>query len=71
MIRSKANSQVEELGDNYCLIGIYNDAQCRTEVETMEPESECMKGAINVMKDEGIKVRHIFKNMKYHYDYFN
>ena len=57
MIRSKANSQVAELGDNYCLIGIYNDAQCRTEVEMVEPESESMKGAVKAMTDQGVKVR--------------
>ena len=47
---------VEELGEQYCLIGPYNEACVRTEVEIMEPYNEAMRAAIAQMRDHGIKV---------------
>lgn len=56
MIRSKAAMAVDTLGDKYCLVGLYNDLQCKTEVEIMEPEVEPMKGAVKAMREKGVKV---------------
>ena len=56
MIRSKAPAAVDVLGNKYCLIGIYNDLQCKTEVEMVEPEDPAIKGAIQAMRDNGVEV---------------
>ena len=57
VIRSKAPAAVDELGNKYCLIGLYNDLQCTTEVEMMEPKDESMKGAIQALRDSGVEVQ--------------
>ena len=56
VIRSKAPAAVDELGSRYCLLGIYNDLQCKTEVEKMEPEDPAMKGAVQALRDSGVEV---------------
>ncbi|KAJ7360058.1 Glycogen [starch] synthase, liver [Desmophyllum pertusum] len=55
VIRSKAPAAVDVLGNKYCLIGMYNDLQCTTEVEMMEPEDESMKGAVQAMRESGVE----------------
>ena len=57
VIRSKAQAAVDALGNKYCLIGLYNDLQCKTEVEMMEPEDPCMKGAVQALRDSGVEVQ--------------
>ncbi len=57
MIKTKAGVTVEELGEQYCLIGPYNEACVRTEVEVMEPYNEAMRAALRQMRDHGIRVR--------------
>ena len=57
VIRSKAPAAVDVLGNKYCLVGIYNDLQCKTEVEIVEPEDPAMKGAIQALKDNGVEVQ--------------
>ena len=56
MIKSKAQVSVEELGEQYCLIGPYNEACVRTEVELLEPHSYVYKEVIREMRDAGMKV---------------
>lgn len=56
VIRSKAGVSVEELGDQYCLIGPYNESLVKTEVEVMEPPESFYQNAIQTMKNSGIKV---------------
>lgn len=56
VIRSKAQAAVDALGNKYCLIGLYNDLQCKTEVEMMEPEDPYMKGAVQALRDSGVEV---------------
>lgn len=56
MIRSKAPAAVEALGTRYCLLGIYNDLQCKTEVEMTEPEDPAMKAAVQALRDSGVEV---------------
>ena len=60
VIRSKAPAAVDVLGNKYCLIGIYNDLQCKTEVEMVEPEDPAIKGAIQAMRDSGVEVWDIY-----------
>ena len=57
VIKTKAGVTVDELGEQYCLIGPYNDTCVRTEVEIMEPYSQPMQRSIQHMRDHGIKVR--------------
>lgn len=56
VIRSKAGVSVEELGDQFCLLGPYNEACVRTEVEIMEPNDNIFTPIIAKMKDSGVKV---------------
>lgn len=56
MIKTKAGVTVEELGEQYCLIGPYNEACVRTEVEIMEPYNDAMRTALAQMREHGIKV---------------
>jgi len=57
VIRSKAGVSVDELGDQFCLLGPYNEACVRTEVEIMEPNDDIYTPIIASMKDAGVKVR--------------
>ena len=57
VIKTKAAVSVDELGDQYCLIGPYNESCVHTEVELMEPSPESpMAYTIKQMRDHGIKV---------------
>lgn len=56
VIRSKAGVSVEELGDQYCLLGPFNEGLVKTEVEVMEPPEAFYQNAIQSMKNSGIKV---------------
>ena len=56
VIKSKAQISVEELGEQYCLIGPYNESCVRTEVELLEPHNYVYKEVIREMRDAGMKV---------------
>ncbi len=56
MIRTKAQVTTEELGDQYCLIGPYNEQLVRTEVEVEEPTDYAYREAIQALKNFGIRV---------------
>ena len=61
VIRSKADVSVEELGDQYCLMGPMNEQYVRIEVEVLDPtlDPRCCKAmrlAIEQMREHGIKV---------------
>uniref|UniRef100_A0A2I4JH69 Glycogen [starch] synthase n=1 Tax=Stichopus japonicus TaxID=307972 RepID=A0A2I4JH69_STIJA len=56
VLRSKAGVTTDELGDQYCMLGPYNEATVRTEVEVCEPENEVIRRAIKKMTDQGLKV---------------
>eukprot|EP00795_Rhopilema_esculentum_P003714 gene3714-14987_t len=56
VIRSKAAVTVDELGNDYCLFGPYNESSVQTEVEVMTPESSVMNDVIQSMQDKGMKV---------------
>ena len=58
MIRTKAAVTVEELGEQYCLVGPLNESCVRTEVEILEPSNYALIGAIQHMREFGIKVCH-------------
>ncbi|XP_046573729.1 glycogen [starch] synthase-like [Haliotis rubra] len=56
VIKTKAPTTVEELGEQYCLMGPYNQSCVRTEVEILEPHNSVFKESIQAMRDAGIKV---------------
>ena len=57
MIRSKAGVTTAELGDQYCMLGMYNEDCVKLEVEVLEPELSVMKETIEAIRSEGVKVR--------------
>lgn len=57
VIRSKAYVSVEEMGDQYCLIGPYKEYCARTEVEEVEfPHENPLYQAVQALRDQGFKV---------------
>ncbi|XP_064599653.1 glycogen [starch] synthase-like isoform X2 [Liolophura sinensis] len=56
VIKSKAPITVEELGEQYCLLGPYNESCVRTEVDILEPHHYVFQESIQQMRDAGIKV---------------
>lgn len=57
VIRSKASSSVDELGDHYILIGPYKELCARQEVETFElPSGTPLAIAVQKLRDRGFKV---------------
>lgn len=56
VLRSKAGVTTAELGDQYCMLGPYNEDCVKLEVEVMEPEFSIMKESIEVLRKEGVKV---------------
>ncbi|XP_078491592.1 glycogen [starch] synthase, muscle-like [Ciona intestinalis] len=56
VLRSKAESTVEELGEDYCMIGICNERFVAMEVEKMEPSLPQMKRAVDLMREKHIRV---------------
>ncbi|XP_028395807.1 glycogen [starch] synthase-like [Dendronephthya gigantea] len=56
VIRTKAPVTVEELGNQYCLVGPYKEHNVNVEVEICEPQSQAIKDAMEDLKKEGIKV---------------
>lgn len=57
MLRTKAAISMEEMGDQYCMIGPYFEKNVKMEVEVMMPsEIEPMYKVIEKMKSYGYKV---------------
>jgi len=56
VIKTKAAVTVEELGDQYFLMGPYNESCVRTEMDITEPTNEAVAKALAQMRENGIKV---------------
>ena len=56
VIKTKAPVTVEEWGEQYCLIGPYNESCVRTEVEILEPHHVVFRETIGNMRRAGFKV---------------
>lgn len=56
VLRTKAPVSTDELGDQYCMLGPYNEEQVRLEVEVLEPDTASMKYTLDQMKDWGFHV---------------
>lgn len=66
VIRTKAASTVEELGDNYVLIGPLNEVCMRTEVDVIEPAYEPLKKALQKLRDHDVKVQLLIYKLNHH-----
>lgn len=56
VLRSKAAVTTAELGDQYCMLGKYNESCVKLEVEVMEPDLSVMQESIDVLRKEGVNV---------------
>lgn len=56
VIRTKAQVSTEELGDQFIMVGPYNENLVRTEVEVLEPQDEIFRDTIDTLKSQGIRV---------------
>lgn len=55
VIRTKAAVTTDELGDQYCMLGPYNEERVKLEVELLEPDTAAMKYALDQMHEIGFK----------------
>ena len=61
MLRTKAAVSMDEMGDQYCMVGPYVEKGVKMEVEVEDPvKSEPMATAINKMKEYGFRVSLVF-----------
>ena len=56
MVRSKADVTTAELGDEYFMIGPYDEPTVQLEVEVAEPDSPIIREVAYQMRSNGIKV---------------
>uniref|UniRef100_A0A7E4ZXW5 Glycogen [starch] synthase n=1 Tax=Panagrellus redivivus TaxID=6233 RepID=A0A7E4ZXW5_PANRE len=56
VLRTKAPVSTEELGDQYCMLGPYNEEHVKLEVEVLEPDTAHMNYALTQMRNWGFKV---------------
>ncbi|KAI1713216.1 glycogen synthase domain-containing protein [Ditylenchus destructor] len=56
VLRTKAPVSTDELGDQYCMLGPYNEERVKLEVEVLEPDTANMKYTLEQMQDWGYRV---------------
>ena len=69
VLRSKAESSVDEMGDNYCMVGLCNERFVATEVEKMEPKSVPLKRTVDAMRNRNVGVSFLYT--VYIFSFFN
>ena len=57
MVRSKADVTTAELGDEYVMMGPYNESTVRLEVEVGEPDNPIIQEVVGQMRSHNVKVR--------------
>ena len=63
VLRTKAAVSIDEMGDQYCMIGPYVEKGVQMEVELEDPvKLEPIASVINKMKEYGFKVRSLSFN---------
>ncbi|VDM74433.1 unnamed protein product [Strongylus vulgaris] len=60
-VANKAPISTEELGDQYCMLGPYNEDRVKLEVEVLEPDNAAMKYALDHARDSGFKMWSVTK----------
>ncbi|KAH7731961.1 GSY-1 protein [Aphelenchoides avenae] len=56
VLRTKAPVSTDELGDQYCMMGPYNEERVKLEVEVLEPETARLKYTLDQMQEWGFRV---------------
>lgn len=56
VLRTKAPVSTDELGDQYCMLGPYNEERVKLEVEVLEPDTASMKYTLEQMQEWGYRV---------------
>ncbi|GMT04473.1 hypothetical protein PENTCL1PPCAC_26647, partial [Pristionchus entomophagus] len=56
VLRTKAPSSTDELGDQYCMLGPYNEERAKMEMEVLEPDNAPMRHALENMREIGFQV---------------
>lgn len=56
VLRTKALVSTDELGDQYCMLGPYNDERATMEMEHLEPDNAAMKYALEKTRECGFQV---------------
>ncbi len=56
VLRSKAGVTTAELGDQYCMLGKYNESTVKLEVEVLEPDHPVLRESIEALRGKGINV---------------
>ncbi|KAI6214650.1 Glycogen [starch] synthase [Aphelenchoides besseyi] len=55
VLRTKAPVSTDELGDQYCMLGPYNEEQVRLEVEVLTPDTAALKYTLDQMQEWGFR----------------
>ena len=64
MIRTKAAVTTAELGEQFCMIGPYNEKFVHLEVEPTEPELSITREVLAQMRSHKLKVCHCIRNLQ-------
>lgn len=56
VIKTKTAETVKQLGEQYCLIGPYQEATAKLQFEAQVPESEVMRNTLAAMRAKGVTV---------------
>lgn len=56
-MRTKAGTTVNELGENYCMVGIANEKFVAMEVEKMEFANPALRSAVDGLRSQNFEVR--------------
>jgi len=58
VLRTKAAVSIDEMGDQYCMVGPYVEKGVKMEIEVEEPiKFQPMAAVVNKMKEYGFRVR--------------
>ena len=57
VLRTKAGVTVDELGEDYCMVGIANEKFVAMEVEKMEFAQPALRGAVEEMRNQNFGVK--------------
>ncbi|VDN07205.1 unnamed protein product [Thelazia callipaeda] len=55
VLRTKASVTTDELGDQYCMLGPYNEERVKLEVEILQPDATPLRYALDQLKDMGFQ----------------
>ena len=56
VLRTKAQASTDELGEQYCMLGPYSEERAKMELETLQPDNNIMRNALEWTRECGFKV---------------